>query len=58
VRANSWYDLMESALQHIDVLVSSDFLPDGRADLPALLRRKAEEGVGVRLLYGDPVATQ
>lgn len=55
VPANSWYDLMGSARQHIDVLAYSGlFLPDGRADLPALLRRKAEEGVGVRLLYGDP----
>jgi hypothetical protein len=55
VPANSWYDLMESAREHIDVLAYSGlFLPDGRADLPALLRRKAAEGVRVRLLYGDP----
>jgi hypothetical protein len=30
------------------------FLADGRADLPALLRAKAEAGVAVRLLLGDP----
>jgi hypothetical protein len=55
VPANLWYDQMESAREHIDVLAYSGlFLPDGRADLPVLLRRKAGDGVRVRLLYGDP----
>jgi hypothetical protein len=46
---------MGAARQHIDVLTYSGlFLPDGRADLPALLRREADERVRVRLLYGDP----
>ena len=30
------------------------FLPDSRSDLASLVRRKAQEGVQVRLLYGDP----
>jgi hypothetical protein len=55
VPADSWYALMESARRHIDVLVYAGlFLPDGRADLAATLRRKAEDGVQVRLLFGDP----
>ncbi|MGI9098562.1 MAG: helix-turn-helix domain-containing protein [Solirubrobacteraceae bacterium] len=55
VPADTWYDLLESARTEIDVLVYAGlFLPDGRADLPALLRRKGEQGVQVRLLYGDP----
>jgi hypothetical protein len=55
VPADSWYALMETARRHIDVLVYAGlFLPDGRADLAAMLRRKAEDGVQVRLLFGDP----
>jgi hypothetical protein len=55
VPADSWYALMESARRHIDVLVYAGlFLPDGRADLAVMLRRKAEDGVRVRLLFGDP----
>jgi transcriptional regulator with XRE-family HTH domain len=55
VPAESWYALMESARRHIDVLVYSGlFLPDGRADLADVLRRKAGDGVQVRLLLGDP----
>jgi hypothetical protein len=55
VPADSWYSLIESARAHVDVLVYSGlFLPDGRADLGAVLRQKAEEGVQVRLLLGEP----
>jgi transcriptional regulator with XRE-family HTH domain len=55
VPGDSWYALMESARGHIDVLVYSGlFLPDGRADLAEMLRRKADDGVQVRLLLGDP----
>jgi hypothetical protein len=55
VPADSWYALIESARRHIDVLVYSGlFLPDGRGDLGAVLARKAEDGVRVRLLFGDP----
>jgi hypothetical protein len=55
VPRNRWYELLDSARERVDVLVYAGlFLPDGRADLPALVRRKAEDGVRVRLLYGDP----
>jgi hypothetical protein len=55
VPAGRWYELIESAREHVDLLVYSGlFLLDGRADLPGLLRCKASEGVQVRLLYGDP----
>jgi hypothetical protein len=55
VPADSWYALMESARRHIDVLVYAGlFLPDGRADVASVLRRKAQDGVQVRLLFGDP----
>jgi transcriptional regulator with XRE-family HTH domain len=50
-----WYDFMAAAQKHIDVLVYAGlFLSDGRADLPALLREKAGEGLSIRLLLGDP----
>src|SRR4051812_13131633 len=50
-----WYELLEATGERFDVLVYAGlFLPDGRSDLPALVRRKAEAGVLVRLLYGDP----
>lgn len=55
VPANAWYDLLESTRRQFDVLVYAGlFLPDGRADLANVLRRKADEGVRVRLLFGDP----
>ena len=55
VPADSWYALMEAARSHIDVLVYAGlFLPDGRAGLAAMLRHKAQDGVRVRLLFGDP----
>jgi transcriptional regulator with XRE-family HTH domain len=50
-----WYELLEATSERLDVLVHAGlFLPDGRSDLAALVRRKAEDGVQVRLLYGDP----
>jgi hypothetical protein len=55
VPPGSWYELMSSAKEHIDVLVYAGlFLADGRADVATLLQRKAEEGVSIRLLLGDP----
>jgi transcriptional regulator with XRE-family HTH domain len=55
VPPGSWYEFMSSAEEHIDVLVYAGlFLADGRADVATLLRRKAEEGVPIRLLLGDP----
>ena len=51
----SWYELLSAAEEHIDVLVFAGlFLADGRADLPVLLQAKADEGVPIRLLLGDP----
>src|SRR4051794_9220597 len=50
-----WYELLEATRERFDVLVHAGlFLPDGRSDLATLLRRKAQDGVRVRLLYGDP----
>jgi transcriptional regulator with XRE-family HTH domain len=50
-----WYEYISSARVHVDVLVYAGLsLSDGRADLAGLLQRKAEEGVAVRFLLGDP----
>lgn len=50
-----WYELLETTTERLDLLVYAGlFLPDGRSDLAALVRQKAEDGVQVRLLYGDP----
>lgn len=55
VPAGAWYEYIASAEEHVDVLVYAGlFLSDGKADVAALLQRKAEEGVPVRLLLGDP----
>lgn len=55
VPPGSWDELLSSAREHVDILVYAGlFLSDGRADLPALLQRKAEEGLAIRLLLGDP----
>lgn len=48
-------ELISSSHEHVDILVYAGlFLSDGRADLPTLLRAKAEEGVTIRLLFGNP----
>ena len=55
VPPGSWYEFVSSAREHVDVLVYAGlFLSDGRADLATLLKQKGDEGVGVRLLLGDP----
>jgi transcriptional regulator with XRE-family HTH domain len=55
VPPGSWYELISSATEYVDVLVYAGlFLSDGRADVATLLQRKAEEGVPIRLLLGDP----
>jgi hypothetical protein len=55
VPPSSWYELLERARERVDVLVFAGlFLPDGRADLPAMVARRARDGVQVRLLLGDP----
>jgi transcriptional regulator with XRE-family HTH domain len=55
VPPGSWYEFISSARENLDILVYAGlFLSDGRADLPALLRRRAGEGLAIRLLIGDP----
>ncbi|GAA1467274.1 helix-turn-helix domain-containing protein [Nocardiopsis exhalans] len=55
VPAGLWYELLETAKENVDVLVYAGlFLSDNRASLPRLLERKAEEGLCVRILLGDP----
>jgi transcriptional regulator with XRE-family HTH domain len=55
VPPGSWYELISSAHENVDILVYAGlFLSDGRADLPTLLREKADEGLSIRLLLGDP----
>ena len=55
VPPESWYELLSAAREHADILVYAGlFLSDGRADVAALFRRKAEEGLAIRLLLGDP----
>jgi hypothetical protein len=52
-----WYELLETARKNVDVLVYAGlFLSDNRASLPRLLEKKAAEGLGVRILLGDPVS--
>lgn len=55
VPRDRWHELLETTATRLDVLVHAGlFLPDGRPDLAGVVRRKAEDGVEVRLLYGDP----
>lgn len=57
VPAQSWYELIALAEQHVDILVYAGlFLADGRADLATLLRERAEDGLAIRLLMGDPAS--
>jgi transcriptional regulator with XRE-family HTH domain len=55
VPRDQWYELLETTREQLDLLVYAGlFLPDGRSDLAAMVRRQAKEGVKVRLLYGEP----
>jgi len=55
VPAGAWYEYIAAAEERVDVLVYAGlFLSDGRADIAALLQRKAEDSVPIRLLLGDP----
>jgi hypothetical protein len=55
VPPDRWFELLDSTRDRLDLLVHAGlFLSDGRPDLPKLICRKADEGVQVRLLYGDP----
>jgi transcriptional regulator with XRE-family HTH domain len=50
-----WSALLENAQSNVDVLAYAGlFLADGRPDLSNVLSAKADEGVSVRLLFGDP----
>jgi Domain of unknown function (DUF5919) len=52
-----WHALIDGANEHLDVLVFAGlFLLDGYPDLAQTLIRKAEDGVSVRLLLGDPTS--
>ncbi|HEY9468946.1 MAG TPA: DUF5919 domain-containing protein [Propionibacteriaceae bacterium] len=53
--ADLWTRLFERAAEQVDVLVYAGlFLPEQYPNLPKTLARKAESGVKIRLLFGDP----
>jgi hypothetical protein len=55
VPSERWYELLETTSERLDLLAHAGlFLPDSRSDFASVVRRKAEDGVQVRLLYGDP----
>ena len=50
-----WYELLEATRERLDVLVTPACSCRTAARIsPTLVRRKAQDGVQVRLLYGDP----
>lgn len=50
-----WQSLLESASESIDVLAfAASFLHDALADVDEVLLRRARDGVGIRLAFGDP----
>jgi transcriptional regulator with XRE-family HTH domain len=57
VPASLWENLLERAIDSIDVLVFSGlFLPDSHADLAETLAAKAMNGTKIRILLGDPTS--
>jgi hypothetical protein len=55
VPGEQWYELLETTTERLDLLAHAGlFLPDGRSDFASVVRQKAEAGVQVRLLYGEP----
>ncbi|WP_258724414.1 XRE family transcriptional regulator [Cellulomonas sp. NS3] len=55
VPAGTWQSLLEGATESIDLLAfAASFFHDTIADFDDVLRRKARQGVRVRLLFGDP----
>jgi hypothetical protein len=55
VPADLWISLFKAAKDCIDILVySSSFLPDSYPEFTHELSVRADEGVTVRLLFGDP----
>lgn len=58
VPAELWATLIERATESIDLLAfAGSFLHDALPDFAETLMGKAEQGVRVRLLFGDPEAT-
>ncbi len=59
IPAGMWARLFEGARERIGILVYSGFfLPEQHAPQMRLLQRKADDGVGVRILLGDPDCPQ
>jgi hypothetical protein len=59
VPGDLWRHLFDTADERIDILVYSGmFLPDQHPRLAAMLRGKADLGVTVRILLGDPDSSQ
>jgi hypothetical protein len=55
VPAELWQRLLEAATERIEILVYAGiWLPDQNPRLARTLRKKAGNGVGVRILLGDP----
>ena len=54
---NVWLDLFEGAERHIDILVHAGFWLSEDPAVRQLLVRKAEVGVKIRLLLGDPTSS-
>jgi transcriptional regulator with XRE-family HTH domain len=55
VPSERWSELLETTAERLDLLAHAGlFLPDSRSDFASVVRQKAEDGVRVRLLYGDP----
>jgi transcriptional regulator with XRE-family HTH domain len=57
VPSSLWSSLMEQSRDAIDILVYAGlFLTDGTPDIAKRISRKAERGVRVRMLLGDPAS--
>lgn len=50
-----WLDLIVSAQQHIDLFANASlFLPEENPESISIIKKKAADGVSVRILLGDP----
>lgn len=59
VPADLWAQLFENAMDHIGILVYSGFfLPEQHKTQVELLKKKADDGISIRLLLGDPDSAQ
>lgn len=58
VPTETWTSLMDDAKAHVNIVgYSFLFLPEQHADLPALIRRKSEQGCVVRIALADPTCS-